>query len=87
MPVELECLKRLIVRIKFVLCLLGWKCKSPAQGRSFEKEWLASGRLGHFASSWSSLFKLSLLFCDRGSPSLVVLRDWFNDLLVFLARY
>jgi hypothetical protein len=48
MPVESECLKRLIVRIKFVLCLLGRKCKSPAQVSSFEKEWLASGRLGHF---------------------------------------
>jgi hypothetical protein len=48
MPVELECLERLIVRIKFVLCLLGRKCKSPAQVRSFEKEWLETGRLGHF---------------------------------------
>jgi hypothetical protein len=49
MPVESEFLKRLIFRIKFVLCLLGRRCKSPAQVRSFEKKWLASGRLGHFA--------------------------------------
>jgi hypothetical protein len=48
MPVESECLNKLIVRIKFVLFLLGRKCKSPTQVRSFEKEWLASGRLGHF---------------------------------------
>jgi hypothetical protein len=48
MPVDSECLNKLIVRIKFVLCLLGRKCKSPTQVRSFEKEWLASGHLGHF---------------------------------------
>jgi hypothetical protein len=49
MSVETECLKRLFVRIMFVLRLLGRKCNSPAQVQSFEKEWLASGRLGHFA--------------------------------------
>ena len=48
MPVASECLKKAIAKIKFILCLQARKCKSPSQFRSYEREWLARGTLGHF---------------------------------------
>ena len=48
MPVASECLKKAFAKIKFVLCLQARKCKSPFQFRSYEREWLARGTLGHF---------------------------------------
>ena len=48
MPVESVCLKKGIARTKFVLELEARKCKLPAHFRSFERDWLAKGTLGHF---------------------------------------
>ena len=36
MPVASLCLKSAILKIKFVLSLLGWRCRAPAQIRAFE---------------------------------------------------
>ena len=48
MPVASKCLSQAIAKVKFILGLLGKRCKSPAQIRAFEREWLARGSLGHF---------------------------------------
>ena len=47
-PVASECQKKAIAKIKFVLRLFGRRCRLPAQVRSFERDWLARGILGHF---------------------------------------
>ena len=47
-PVASERLKKAIAKVKFVLRLFGRRCKLPAQVRSFERDWLARGILGHF---------------------------------------
>ena len=47
-PVVSECQKKAIAKIKFVLRLFGRRCRLPAQLRSFERDWLARGILGHF---------------------------------------
>ena len=46
-PIISECLNKVIVKLKFFLQLLLERCKSPAQIRAFEQEWLARGFLGH----------------------------------------
>ena len=46
-PVASNVLHIAIRRIKFVLNLLFKRCKSPAQIRAFEREWLGRGSLGH----------------------------------------
>ena len=46
-PVALQVLYIAIIRIKFILNLLFKGCKSPAQIRAFEQEWLGRGSLGH----------------------------------------
>ncbi len=46
-PVASGCLKKATAKIKFVLRLFGRRCKLPAQVRSFERDWLARGILGH----------------------------------------
>ena len=48
LPTEAECLKVVIARVKFLLKVHGGQCRSPAQVRDFEKEWLANKTLGHF---------------------------------------
>ena len=48
MPVASKCLSQAIAKTKFILGLLSKRCKSPAQIRAFEREWLARGSLGHF---------------------------------------
>ncbi len=45
---EVDCLKAVIARIKFLLKFLAGRCRSPSQIRSFEKQWLANQTLGHF---------------------------------------
>ena len=47
-PVASKCLSQAVAKIKFILGLLSKRCKSPAQIRAFEREWLARGSLGHF---------------------------------------
>ena len=47
-PDAAACLKAAIAKIHFVLRLFGQRCKSPAQVRSFERDWLAGGTLAHF---------------------------------------
>ena len=47
-PIISECLNKVIAKLKFILTLLDKRCKSPAQIRAFEREWLARGSLGHF---------------------------------------
>ena len=47
-PVASNCLNQALAKIKFILGLLSKRCKSPAQIRAFEREWLARGSLGHF---------------------------------------
>ena len=46
-PIISECLNKVIVKLKFILSLLFKQCKSSAQIRAFEREWLARGSLGH----------------------------------------
>ena len=48
MSVASKCFSQAIAKIKFILGLLSKRCKSPAQIRTFEWEWLACGSLGHF---------------------------------------
>lgn len=45
---EVECLQSMIARIKFLLTVLGRRCRSPSQVRAFEKQWLAGSTIGHF---------------------------------------
>ena len=47
-PIAHVCLSKAIAKLKFVLGLLGRRCKTVAQIRAFEREWLARGTLGHF---------------------------------------
>ena len=47
-PVASKCLSQAIAKLKFILGLLSKRCRSPAQIRAFEREWLARGSLGHF---------------------------------------
>ena len=46
-PIASNILHIAIRRIKFTLNLLFKRCKSPAQIRAFEREWLGRGSLGH----------------------------------------
>ena len=48
MLIASKCLSQAIAKLKFILGLLSKWCKSPAQIRTFEREWLAHGSLGHF---------------------------------------
>ena len=47
-PIISACLNKVIAELKFILQLMSKRCKSPAQIRAFEREWLARGSLGHF---------------------------------------
>ena len=47
-PITSKCLSQAIAKVKFILGLLSKQCRSPAQIRAFERDWLARGSLGHF---------------------------------------
>ena len=48
LPVTSDCQAKAIMKMKFVLRLFGRRCKPPSQVRSFERDWLGRGILGHF---------------------------------------
>ena len=47
-PLAHVCLLKAIAKLKFVLHLLGRRCETVAQIRTFERDWLTRSTLGHF---------------------------------------
>jgi hypothetical protein len=45
---EVDCLKAITARLKFLLKVVASRCRSPSQIRSFEKHWSANKTLGQF---------------------------------------